>query len=73
MIVILIGVILSFILTRVSLMLANNITASMGIVMNYNKIYTGEYIIMCGIVLASILPTIFALIKIFRGDLENEK
>lgn len=72
-IIIFIGIILSFILTRVSLMLANNITSSMGIIMNYNKIYTGEYIIICGIALASILPTVLGLIKVFKGDLENEK
>lgn len=72
-IVIIFGVLLAFILTRVGLMFANNITASMGIVMNYTKIYFGEYIAILGVIVISLLPTIFSLIKMFRSDLGNEK
>ena len=73
LIVIIIGALLAFGLTRIGLMLANNITASMGIVMNYTKIYLGEYIAILGVIVISLLPTIFSLIKMFRSDLGNEK
>lgn len=72
-IVILLGVVLAFILTRVSLFLVNNITATMGIVMNYTKVYAQEYLIMIAIVLVSLVPTILGLSKMFRRNLENEK
>lgn len=72
-IVILIGVILSFILTRVSLFLINNITSPMGLVMNYTKVYNGEYIIMVAVVIISLIPTLLSLYRMFRRSLENEK
>ena len=71
-IVIIFGVIIAFVITRIGLMFANNITATMGIVMNYTKIYSGEYIAILGVIVISLLPTIFSLIKMFRSDLGNE-
>jgi len=72
-IVILIGVVLAFVLTRVSLLLVNNITASMGIVMNYTKVYNEEYVVMLAVILISLLPTCLGLSKMFRRSLENNE
>ena len=72
-IVSIIGVIVAFLFTRVSLMLINNITASVGIVMNYSKIYVEEYIIMIAVIVISLIPTFISLIKMFERSLEDEK
>lgn len=68
-----IGAMIAFILTRVSLILINNITASVGIVMNYSKIYSEEYLIMCAVVVISLIPTFISLKKMFERSLEDEK
>ncbi len=72
-IVSLVGVIIAFVFTRVSLFLINNITASMGIVMNYAKIYTEEYFIMLIVIIISLIPTFISLSKMFERSLEDEK
>ena len=68
-----IGVIIAFIFTRISLLLINNITASVGIVMNYSKIYSEEYLIMIAVIIISLIPTFISLIKMFERSLEDEK
>lgn len=68
-----IGAIVAFILTRISLLLVNNITASVGIVMNYSKIYGAEYLIMFAVVVVSLIPTFISLKKMFERSLEDEK
>lgn len=68
-----IGVIIAFVLTRVALLLVNNITASVGIVMNYAKIYIEEYLIMIAVIIISLIPSLFSLIKMFGRSLEDEK
>lgn len=68
-----IGAIVAFILTRISLLLVNNITASVGIVMNYSKIYSEEYLIMFAVVVVSLIPTFISLKKMFERSLEDEK
>ena len=68
-----IGVIIAFILTRVALLLVNNITASVGIVMNYAKIYNEEYLIMISVIIISLIPSLFSLSKMFERSLEDEK
>ena len=68
-----IGVIIGFIFTRLALIFINNITASMGIVMNYTKIYLEEYIIMGVVILISLIPTFISLLKMFERSLEDEK
>lgn len=68
-----IGVIIAFVFTRVSLFLINNITASMGIVMNYAKIYTEEYFIILIVIIISLIPTFISLSKMFERSLEDEK
>ena len=72
-IVSIIGVIIAFILTRVALLLVNNITASVGIVMNYAKIYNEEYLIMISVIIISLIPSLFSLSKMFERSLEDEK
>ena len=72
-IVSIIGVVIAFILTRISLLLVNNITASIGIVMNYSKIYAEEYLIMIAVVIISLIPTFISLKKMFERSLEDEK
>ena len=68
-----IGVIVAFGLTRVALLLTNNITASVGIVMNYSKIYSEEYLIMLAVIVISMIPTFISLKKMFERSLEDEK
>ena len=68
-----IGVVVAFIFTRLSLMLINNITASVGIVMNYSKIYVEEYFIMIAVIVISLIPTFVSLLKMFERSLEDEK
>ncbi|MBQ8298874.1 MAG: hypothetical protein IJX99_03265, partial [Clostridia bacterium] len=68
-----IGAIIAFALTRISLLLVNNITASVGIVMNYSKIYVEEYFIMFAVVVISLIPTFVSLKKMFERSLEDEK
>ena len=68
-----VGVIIGFIFTRLSLIFINNITASMGIVMNYAKVYIGEYVIMGAVIVISLIPTFISLLKMFERSLEDEK
>ena len=68
-----VGVCIAFVFTRLSLMLVNNITAAVGIVMNYSKVYVGEYLIMGIVVFVSLIPTLISLAKMFERSLENEK
>ena len=68
-----VGVIIGFIFTRIALIFINNITASMGIVMNYAKIYVEEYAIMGAVIVISLIPTFVSLLKMFERSLEDEK
>lgn len=68
-----VGVVIAFLLTRLSLLLINNITALYGIVMNYSKIYTEEYWIMAIVIIVSLVPTFISLRKMFERSLEDEK
>ncbi len=69
----LIAMILSFAFTRIALVFANNVTVKMGVVMNYRKVYSGEYVILVAVFVISMIPTIFGLFKVFRNELEDEK
>ncbi len=69
----LIAMILSFLFTRVALVFANNVTVKMGVIMNYRKVYSGEYIILIAVFVISMIPTIFGLLKVFRKELGDEK
>lgn len=69
----LIAMILSFAFTRIALVFANNVTVKMGVVMNYRKVYSGEYIILVAVFVISMIPTIFGLFKVFRKELGDEK
>lgn len=68
-----VGVVIAFGFTRLALLLVNNITASVGIVMNYAKIYNEEYIIMIMVIIISLIPTFISLLKMFERSLEDEK
>ncbi len=68
-----IGVVIAFVFTRISLLLINSITESFGIIMNYAQIYKEEYIIMLVVMVVSLIPTIISLSKMFRRSLEDEK
>ena len=67
------GVFVAFLLTRISLILVNNITASMGIVMNYTKIYVQEYLIMIVVIIISLIPALISLWRMFERSLEDGK
>lgn len=69
----LIAMILSFVFTRVALVFANDVTVKMGVVMNYRKVYSGEYVILIAVFVISMIPTIFGLLKVFRRELGDEK
>ena len=71
MIVVVLGIILSFVLARVSLLFLNNITSSMGIVLNYLKVYKGEYLAMGVVALVSLLPMGMGLIKLFKKEISK--
>lgn len=68
-----VGVVIAFGFTRIALLLVNNITASVGIVMNCAKIYNEEYLIMLAVVVISLIPVLFSLSRIFERSLEDEK
>ena len=67
------GVFVAFLLTRISLILVNNITTSMGIVMNYTKVYVQEYLIMIVVIIISLIPALISLWRMFERSLEDEK
>lgn len=67
------AMIFSFAFTRIALMFANKVTTKMGVVMNYKKVYCGEYIILGTVFVISMIPTIIGLIKAFRKELGDEK
>lgn len=69
----LIAMTFSFGFTRIALVFANKVTTKMGVVMNYKKVYYGEYIILSIVFVISMIPTIFGLIKAFRKELSDEK
>lgn len=69
----LLAMILSFAFTRIALVFANNVTVKMGVVMNYRKVYSGEYVILVAVFVISMIPTIFGLFKVFRKELGDEK
>ena len=69
----LIAMVLSFVFTRVALVFANDVTVKMGVVMNYRKVYSGEYVILIAVFIISMIPTIFGLLKVFRKELGDEK
>lgn len=69
----LIAMILSFAFTRIALVFANNVTVKMGVVMNYRKVYSGEYVILVAVFVISMIPTILGLFKVFRKELGDEK
>lgn len=68
-----VAMIFSFAFTRIALMFANKVTTKMGVVMNYKKVYCGEYIILGTVFVISMIPTIIGLIKAFRKELGDEK
>lgn len=68
-----VAMIFSFAFTRIALMFANKVTTKMGAVMNYKKVYCGEYIILGTVFVISMIPTIIGLIKAFRKELCDEK
>ena len=72
-IVSIIGVVKAFGFTRLSLILVNTITASVGIVMNHSKVYSEEYIIMIAVIIISLIPIFVSLSKMFKRSLEDEK
>lgn len=67
------AMIFSFAFTRIALMFANKVTTKMGVVMNYKKVYCGEYIILGTVFVISMIPTTIGLIKAFRKELCDEK
>ncbi len=67
------SVFVAFLFTRISLILVNNITTSMGIVMNYTKVYVQEYLIMIVVIIISLIPAFISLWKMFERSLEDEK
>ena len=69
----LLAMILSFAFTRIALVFANNVTVKMGVVMNYRKVYSGEYVILVAVFVISMIPTMFGLFKVFRKELGDEK
>ena len=69
----LIAMILSFAFTRIALIFANNVTVKMGVVMNYRKVYSGEYVILVAVFVISMIPTIFGLFKVFRKEKKKKK
>lgn len=73
MIVSSIAIVLSFISTRICLELANQVTSSMGVVMNAKKVYGGELYILILVFIVSLLPMSFGLMRILRRELGNEK
>jgi len=68
LIITIISVFVSFILCRVLLLAVNHFTSSMGIVVNYLKIYNYEFLIIFAIIILSLVPSFIANIKSFRQD-----
>jgi len=63
-----ISIILSVFLCRILLLAVNEFTSSMGIVINYMKIYSTEYLIILAVVVLSLIPSFIANIKSFKED-----
>lgn len=62
-ILIILSVLISLLGKGVVLNLANKVSSSLGIVLDINKVYSLEYIVLIAIILFSILPLIFYILK----------
>jgi len=62
------SVAISVIMSRALLAAVNGFTSSMGIVINYMKVYSEEYIIIAIIMILSLIPSFIANIKSFKQD-----
>lgn len=68
----LVAIVLSVVLCRGLLIVVNDFTSGMGIVINYLKFYTEEILIIVGIIVASLIPSFLANIKSFSKDPIND-
>lgn len=63
-----ISTILALICSRLCILMMGGYVASMGIVLDFAKIYPFEWVIMAVVFAISVLPTIFCTIKMSRQD-----
>ena len=62
------AVILAFAVSKLCMRLMNDYVASMGVVLNMNKVYPFEFIILLSVFLISILPTVIWTFSMSRKD-----
>lgn len=72
MLITLISVIISIVACRLLLLAVNEFTSGMGIVINYMKFYSEEFLIVALIIVVSLIPSFIANIKSFRQDPIND-
>lgn len=63
-----ISTILALICSRLCILMIGGYVASMGIVLDFAKIYPFEWVIMAVVFIISVLPTIFCTLKMSRQD-----
>ena len=62
-ILIIASLLISLLGREIALSLANKVSSSLGIVLNINKVYSLEYLVLLAIIVFSILPLIFYILK----------
>lgn len=69
-ILIIVALLISLLSREIALSLANKVSSSLGIVLSMNKVYSLEYLVLLAIIVFSILPLIFYILKNKRNKVE---
>jgi len=64
----LVSVLLAFGVSRLCMLLMNDYVESMGVVLNMSKLYPVEFIILLGVFIISVLPTVIWTFCMSRKD-----
>lgn len=67
------AVLIGFLLSRVSMSFVKSITENIGVVLNANKFYTPELVIIFAVVVMTFIPMMIAVKRTFRGGVADEK
>ena len=68
----LVSVVLAFFVSRVCMLLMNDYVESMGVVLNMSKVYGAEFIILAGVFVISVLPTVIWTFAMSKKDSISE-
>ena len=64
----LVSVLLAFGVSRICMSLMNDYVESMGVVLNMAKVYPAEFLILLGVFVISVLPTVICTLNMSKKD-----